>query len=62
VIGQIKSDASELEVVPDQALGYQLVLDGQVIAVAQAGLDADELASRWHATIQALNFLQESGD
>jgi tryptophanyl-tRNA synthetase len=62
VVGQIKSDTSDLKVVADQALGYQLLLEGQVIAVAQAGLDSGELANRWQATLQALNSLQESGD
>jgi len=57
LIAQMKSKGASLEVVPDDTHGYQLRLDGQVLASAEAGLTPQEFEQRLVNTRQALQEL-----
>ncbi|MCD8517501.1 MAG: tryptophan--tRNA ligase [Burkholderiaceae bacterium] len=59
LIGKIKSAPSEVAVVAHDTDGYQVVLDAQVVAIAEPGLSFGELQARSQAVALAL---QELGD
>ncbi|UOD49641.1 tryptophan--tRNA ligase [Orrella daihaiensis] len=59
LIGKIKSHPSEISVVAHETDGYQLVLQGQTVAIAEVGLTSQELTQRMQKINSAL---QELGD
>jgi len=59
LIGKIKSQSGEVKVVDQANDGYQVLLDGELVATAEPGLSAEQLAWRVQAVAAAL---QELGD
>lgn len=62
LIGRLRSEAAGLDLVSDAQLGYQLLLDRQAVAGAEANLSAAEIDERLQLTRQALQSLRESAD
>lgn len=58
-IAKIKSEPGKVQVLDHQVDGYQVVLDGDVVALAEMGIAPDELQARKLAVVAAL---QELGD
>ena len=59
MIAALKSRASDVVIEPHTQHGYQVILDGEVLATADSGLDASDYQARMSSLSQALQELND---